>query len=453
MPANSITDVLAKCATTTRWSQGMCGQFCAAMYGYGFSGYVDAITQWNMIPAALKHPGSTDAPPGALLFWSGGSAGHGHVAIAVGDGSCFSIDISGPGTVSRVPERMIGTLWGLPYKGWSAPYFQGQEWQPVGIYGTDVSGYQPINFALSLPSSGRKVDFAFIKITEGTGYVNSKWTAQRQWARDHGLVIGFYHFARPGDPIAQADYFLSKVALAPGDVIAYDWEDAGVTNAQKDAWISYVQGRAPGHRVILYCNTSFWKTRDTTSFAGDGLWIATGGIPAGQPPIESNWLIHQYSTAGGYDHDLALFDSRSAMAAWALGDDDMPLSTEDKKWISDEVGRQLKALVYGLVWETDKMGPPAGQATTDNPTWQPLSLVRYSGEQAAAAAKIIADVLAQARSNGSGITSVGSGVSALGASLNEIKGTLAGLDLSQLPDEIAAKLSHLKIVLDIQEEV
>jgi hypothetical protein len=286
----------------------------------------------------------------------------------------------------------------------------------VGIYGVDVSAYQPINFTLTTPGDGRRVDFVFIKITEGVSVLNSKWTAQRQWARDHNLVTGFYHFARPGDMVAQAEHFLSQINLVPGDVIAFDWEDAGVSSAQKDAWISYVQTRAPGHRVILYCNTSFWKDRDLTSFAGDGLWIATGGIPVGQPPILSNWLIHQYSTAGDYDHDFAQFATKADMITWANGDSDMPLTTADKTWISAEIKKQVSALL-------------SSTSLMDNKA-------HGFGWFLAHAQQDVAGVLAQAKANG--------------ATLSELKAVLASLDLSQVPADVAAKIESLKLVVTVE---
>lgn len=443
--ASDLPEVFARCARTLRWEQGMCGQFCAAMYGYGFSGYRDAVVQWQQIPAGLKSPGRTDEPPGALVFWSGGSQGHGHVAIAVGDGSCWSIDIAGPGTVSRAPVRSISQSWGLPYLGWSVPYFQGQQWSAPMIYGTDVSNYQPINFALDLPGdSVHPVDFTIIKITEGTGYVNPKWTAQRQWARDHGMSVGFYHFGRPGDMVAQADYFLSKVMLQQGDHLWFDWEDAGISSAQKDAWISYVQGRAPGHRVGLYCNTSFWKTRDQSSFAGDGLWIATGGYPAGQPPIQSNWLIHQYSTAGNYDHDTAQFASRADMIEWAGGE--VALTDADKKYIKDTVVAAIRAEAYAATIGKDAVRSP--DDAPSNPTWATASYLRESYlrllEIIAAehtSASTAASILSQTQTNG------GSSTAAL-TQLTEIKAMLSGLDLSGLDDALAEKLTHFKVVLE-----
>lgn len=305
----------------------------------------------------------------------------------------------------------------------------------MGIFGTDVSNYQPINFLLELPgTSVRPVDFAIIKITEGVSYTNPKWTSQRQWARDHGLSVGFYHFGRPGSMIDQANFFLSRVNLQSGDHLWFDWEDAGISSAQKDQWIKFVQEQRPGHRVGLYCNTSFWKNRDQSSFAGDGLWIATGGIPLGQPPIESPWLIHQFSTEGGYDHDWAQFGSRADMIAWANGnEEDVALSTDDKNWIKSTVeaavDAKIKALVYSQVWELDRMTPPAGQATEANKTWMAQSLLRYACDRAA-------EDLAQSHANG--------------ASLTEIKMLIDALDLDQLPAVLVDRLTALRFKLEAQ---
>lgn len=413
--ATDVSDALARCAVTAFWEQGMCGQFCAAMYGYGFSGYRDAFTQWQRIPAELKFPGDTGAPPGALLFWSGGSRDHGHVAVADGAGSCFSIDIGGPGTVSRAPVSRISQQWDLPFLGWSVPYFQGMQWSEKMINGVDVSDYQA--------GSGweKGADFAFVKVTEGLGYTNPKWVTQRDTARAAGLVTGYYHFARPGDMTAQADLFLGKIALRPGDVLMFDWEDAGVTCAQKDAWISYVQRRAPGHRVLLYCNTDFWKNRDTTSFAGDGLWIATGGYPAGSPPIQSAWLIHQYSTAGNLDHDVARFSDRAAMLAWA-GGTDVALTASELKLLTETHDALLKIT-----------------SITDGK-------VHGAGYYLAHGQADAATVLAQVKTTGTALSGALAALKAAHTKLDAVQAVLASLDLSHVGADVVAKIEALKVI-------
>lgn len=445
MPAATLGEVFNRCADTHTWEVGMCGQFCAAMYGYGFSGYRDAVAQWQATLSPLRHTDGSKPTAGALLFWGGGSQGHGHVAVSDGEGGCWSIDISGPGTVSRVSAGTINARWGLPYLGWIEPYFQGERWEPVAIYGVDVSNYQPINFALTTPGDNKRVDFAIIKITEGLTYLNSKWTAQRQWARDHDLSVGFYHFARPGSMVDQADYFLSKINLQPGDHLWFDWEDSGVSSGQKDAWISYVQGRCPGHRVGLYCNTDFWKNRDTSGFAGDGLWIATGGIPAGAPPIRDKWLIHQYSTAGGYDHDLAQFASKADMIAWA--GDDVALSADDKAWIS----ARLDEIPAAVLTRDGILESPLDSPTHDtNPFWSLESYVKDTGARVRTATGQLIDVLAQARTNGSGITALATALTSAHTKLDAVAATLDSLDLSNLPAEVAAKIEALKLVVTVE---
>lgn len=177
------------------------------------------------------------------------------------------------------------------------------------IKGVDVSSYQPSDY------STKGLDFVFIKITEGTSYTNPKWVDQRQTARDAGLVTGFYHFGRSGSMKAQADYFMSKINLVKGDMLVLDWEDSAVTNAEKDDWIKYVQKERPHTRVLLYCNVNFWLNHDTTSFAGDGLWIAHYNGKPGKPGIKHPWTFHQY-TDDPIDTNLGNFDSRDELRKW-----------------------------------------------------------------------------------------------------------------------------------------
>ena len=418
MPAADVAEVLDTCSRTGSWSVGMCGQFCAAMYGYGFSGYASAYVQWQQTPTRLRNPGDGSPPPGALLFWSGGSAGHGHVAVSTGgDGQCYSIDISGPGTVSRVQASLIQARWGLTYLGWAYPFFQGKEWTPAMIYGIDVSAYQSTTVPGTTPGDGKRVDYCWIKATQGTSYVNPRMAAQAASARAQGMVVGFYHFLEKGNVAAQAQYFVDHAASQAGDPLAIDWETNPVTktfptNADKDAAIKTVQGLRPGHRVLLYCNTSFWKGLDTTSFAGDGLWIATAGYDAGKPPVQSPWLLHQYSTAGGIDHDVAQFSSREAMRAWAAGTGDgadVALSDADKTWIKGQL--TATSLVDGKA--------------------HGFGYYLAHGEQNLAA------VLAQAKANGEALT--------------KVQTVLAALDLSQVPAEVAAKIEQLKLVVSVTD--
>jgi hypothetical protein len=179
------------------------------------------------------------------------------------------------------------------------------------VKGIDVASFQSSTYSTS------GLSFVIVKATEGTSYVNSKHAAQVAHARAEGMVVGHYHFARPGAVAAQAAYFLQHAGAAAGDILAYDWEDAGVPGTDKDAWIKHVQASAASHRVLLYCNRDFWLNRDHTSFAGDGLWIADPDAAAGHPRVDHAWTFHQYSSSGGLDRDLGNFASKAALLTWA----------------------------------------------------------------------------------------------------------------------------------------
>ncbi|MFD4507745.1 glycoside hydrolase family 25 protein [Streptomyces sp. NPDC058457] len=185
------------------------------------------------------------------------------------------------------------------------------------LHGIDVSAYQ---------SSGYDTDglsFVFIKATEGRSYVNPKLAAQAKTGRDAGLVVGFYHFLWPGNLTAQAEYFVEHAPEKAGEILAVDWETTGdgthASNAEKDSFIRKVKELRPSHRVVLYTNRNFWLNIDTTSYAGDGLWIADY-VSAGHPRIQADWLFHQY-TSDPHDKDVADFADKAALKDWAAKED------------------------------------------------------------------------------------------------------------------------------------
>ncbi|GAA3122901.1 glycoside hydrolase family 25 protein [Streptomyces rameus] len=181
------------------------------------------------------------------------------------------------------------------------------------LHGIDVSAFQSSSYATD------GLSFVFIKATEGRSYVNPHLAAQAKTARDAGLVVGFYHFLWPGNLTAQADYFLRHAPDRPGDILAVDWETTGdgthASNAEKDSFIRRLKALRPDNRVVLYANRDFWLTVDTTSYAGDGLWIADY-VSAGKPRIKARWLFHQY-TSEPHDKDVTRFAREDDLRAWA----------------------------------------------------------------------------------------------------------------------------------------
>ncbi|MER0245027.1 glycoside hydrolase family 25 protein [Streptomyces sp. HSW2009] len=181
------------------------------------------------------------------------------------------------------------------------------------LRGIDVSSHQSTDF------STEGLSFVFVKATEGRSYVNPKQSAQASRARKAGCVVGFYHFLWPGNLADQAQYFVRECASKEGDLLAVDWENTGngtrASNAEKDTFLREVKRLRPTHRVLLYCNRTFWLNHDTTSYAGDGLWIADY-VAAGKPRIKAKWRIHQH-TEHPIDQNVADFASKEALRTWA----------------------------------------------------------------------------------------------------------------------------------------
>lgn len=184
-------------------------------------------------------------------------------------------------------------------------------------YGIDVSS----NNSEEVPGTTPGIEFVMVKATEGHTYTSPVQKAQAAAARKHGRVVGFYHFLWPGNIEQQAEYFVEQCASVAGDVLAVDWETTTdgtwATCAEKDEFITAVRHLRPHHRVVLYCNRDFWLERDTTSFCGDGLWIADY-THAGKPRIKHGWTFHQYADKPGTDRDV-YNGSPAQLHAWARG--------------------------------------------------------------------------------------------------------------------------------------
>ncbi|MEU9208563.1 glycoside hydrolase family 25 protein [Streptomyces sp. NPDC048415] len=253
------------------------------------------------------------------------------------------------------------------------------------IKGIDVSNYQSATYDLT----GH--DFVFVKATQSTNYVNPKHADQVKRARDNGRVTGHYHYlTATASTTAQMDYFLTHAAPRPGEILAVDWEEAGVSCAEKDAAIKYLRGKAGGRKVLLYCSQSYWTGRDTTGYAGDGLWVAQYNGKPGQPSIKASWLLHQY-TDSPVDTSVAAFASRAEMAAWAARhqEADVALTDDDVQKVADAVVAKLIAgdgVLEGSdlkrIWTADVVPaarPPYSNSdyygpdgkTVKNGTWTP----------------------------------------------------------------------------------
>jgi hypothetical protein len=114
-PLQAIARARNQSINGPRFEVGMCLRETRQLYDAPPL-YTDAATAWSH---TTKRVGLADAPVGALVWWTGGSNGHGHVAILGKDGYCWSVDIRRRGYFDRVPVATISREWGLTYAGCS----------------------------------------------------------------------------------------------------------------------------------------------------------------------------------------------------------------------------------------------------------------------------------------------------------------------------------------------
>jgi GH25 family lysozyme M1 (1,4-beta-N-acetylmuramidase) len=200
------------------------------------------------------------------------------------------------------------------------------------VLGLDVSSHQHnINWG-SVRAHGAQ--FAYIKATEGTGYVNPDFASQYNGSYRVGLIRGAYHFALPNHSggAAQARYFVAHGGgwsrdgrTLPGaldiEQNPYGRECYGLTHSALVSWIASFKNTyhaLTSRWPVIYTSSAFWATC-TGNFRGfgvvDPLWAATSQTPPG-------WGYYSFrQVAGGtFPGGQDIFNgSRSRLSKLAIG--------------------------------------------------------------------------------------------------------------------------------------
>lgn len=192
------------------------------------------------------------------------------------------------------------------------------------IHGIDVSRYQGI---ISWPDvkqmnvEGVKIDFAFIKATEGIGKMDEQF--RRNWfnAGKAGITKGAYHFfiaSKSGK--AQAENFLETVPLQKGDLYpVLDVEETygtppDVLQQRVADWLLAVE-KVFHVKPIIYTNAQFYKIFLSGRFDEYPLWVAHY-LAEHRPCIERNWHFWQHNESAhvngiGHAVDFNVFNGDS----------------------------------------------------------------------------------------------------------------------------------------------
>lgn len=165
-----------------------------------------------------------------------------------------------------------------------------------------------------------KPDFLSAKATQGTQHVDSSFQANRAKAKATGIPFQAYHFAEPGNALAQAKHFCDVVgSLEVGDLPpCFDWEEssAGMASPVDAAlWLKYVHFTL-GITPMIYGGLSkLSELKLQEEFSEFPFWFARPGHsitnPGPLPPPWKSCLFLQNAFGedggeGGFDWDQFL---------------------------------------------------------------------------------------------------------------------------------------------------
>ncbi|KAI2634510.1 glycoside hydrolase family 25 protein [Xylaria nigripes] len=190
----------------------------------------------------------------------------------------------------------------------------------AAVQGFDISHYQPsVDFAGAYGAGAR---FVIIKATEGTTFLDPKFSSHYTGATSAGLIRGGYHFAHldTSSGATQATYFLAHGGGWTSDGITLpgmlDLEGSCVLSTSETvAWIkdfSDTYQAKTGVYPLLYTNPSWWSscTGNSDAFVTTNrLVLARYANSAGTPP--GSWpyyTIWQYNDAYTYGGDSDTFN-------------------------------------------------------------------------------------------------------------------------------------------------
>ena len=236
-------------------------------------------------------------------------------------------------------------------------------------YGVDVSSFQGTDLA-KYANLGAK--YAFVKVSEGLDYRNPKAEAQINSAKDNGMMVSGYHYARfsanGGVAVQEGHYAVNSavaVGLPKGSYLACDWEtgSGNVTNqgyeASANAVLAFLDVIvAAGYKPLLYSGKSLLtnniNVKKITAKYGTCLWIA------------SYKTMNRQDTA-----DFGYFPSMDNIAIWQFSSNWYGLDVDANITLID-----LKSDVPSLKPQTSNPAPAKPTAKT----WTDVQVMTWHAE-------------------------------------------------------------------------
>lgn len=195
--------------------------------------------------------------------------------------------------------------------------------------GLDVSGHQGTVVWQDAADGG--ADFAYIKATEGTAYINPYFTQQYNGAYATKIIRGAYHFATPdtSDGTTQANFFLKHgggwsadgLTLPPALDLEYDPYGPSCYGLSPQTLVTWIHEfvnqvhTSTGRYPVIYTSTKWWSlcTANDAGFSSDPLWIPRYGSSVGTLP--AGWTTQafwQFADSGPLPGDQDSFNGAAS---------------------------------------------------------------------------------------------------------------------------------------------
>lgn len=195
------------------------------------------------------------------------------------------------------------------------------------LQGIDVASYQT-----GIDFSKVPCDFAIIKATEGTSYVNPACNSQYDSAKKNGKLLGLYHYVKGVGAVAEANFFVDSIKnYVRSAILCIDWETGGNVAWGNMAYLKQLCQQViarTGVRPLIYVQASAYAPVSAVAKSLNcGLWVAQYANMASTGYQAHPWnegkyacAIRQYSSTGrlpgwggSLDLNLAYMDAN----AWA----------------------------------------------------------------------------------------------------------------------------------------
>ena len=178
-----------------------------------------------------------------------------------------------------------------------------------GVQGVDISEYQVDVDMDALKSQG--IEFVFIKATEGSSHVDSRFAENWKNAQASELPAGAYHFFSYDSPgTTQAANFIATVPAYDGmlvPVVDVEWyADKKDNPPAKDdvvrelaAFMDAIEA-AYGVQPMIYTGSDMWKDYLSDAFGDHLLWASSLYSPYWLS-WGNEWSVLQYSGRGNLE--------------------------------------------------------------------------------------------------------------------------------------------------------